>query len=60
MPLAKEDIEHVIGRRELFNFFQEGLSQADLTYENLKATTAIIQISCSGLKIFAHPVLSPI
>lgn len=45
MPLAKEDIEHVIGGRELFNFFQEALSQTDLKYEYLKAVVAIMSIS---------------
>lgn len=46
MPLAKEDIEHVIGGRELLNFFQEALSQKGLKYEYLKAFAAIIRISC--------------
>ena len=59
MPLAKEDVEHVIGGRELFNFFQEALSQTDLKYEYLKAVVAIMWISCCGLKTFAHTFSSP-
>lgn len=54
MPLAKEDVEHVIGGRELLNFFQEALSQTGLKYEYLKAVVAITWISCCGLKMFAH------
>lgn len=54
MPLAKEDVEHVIGGKDLFNFFQEALSQRGLKYEYLKAIAAITWISCCGLKMFAH------
>lgn len=40
--------------RELYNFFQEALSQTGLKYEYLKAVVAITWISCCGLKMFAH------
>lgn len=54
MPLAKEDVEHVIGGRDLFNFFQEALSQRGLKYEYLKTIAAITWISCCGLKMCTH------
>lgn len=48
----------LFGGRELFNSFQEALSQTGLKYEYLKAVVAITWISCYGFKMFAHTLSS--
>lgn len=45
--------------RELYNFFQEALSQTGLKYEYLKAVVAITWISCCGLEMLAQYSPSP-